>query len=355
MGAGVQAPTAPLVLPAPTRLSRSWLGGSLLLLGVAALVGVAVGPADLSVAAILAEFVDRLPFVTAESGLTDAQAAILWQIRMPRVVLGAMVGAALASSGAAYQGVFRNPLADPYLLGAAAGAGLGATGAFVAGLGSNPLALPFSAFVGALVGVATTYTLGRSVGGRSSTSVILAGVAVASFFTALQAFVQQRNSDLLREVYTWILGRLSTVGWGEVRLVLPWITFSIVGMLLHRRLLDVLGVGEEEADSLGLNAARVRLVVVLLATAATAAAVAVSGLIGFVGIIVPHTVRLMAGGSHRIVLPLSVVGGAAFMVLADVLARSMLSPSEVPIGVVTAFFGAPFFTIVLRRSTRNVL
>jgi iron complex transport system permease protein len=337
---------------APTRLTATWLGGAFAITLVAVLLGALVGPAGLGIRGVLVELLDGLPLVELDSSLTDQQAAVLWQIRLPRVVLGLLVGAALSASGAAYQGVFRNPLADPYLLGAAAGAGLGATLVIVAGLSDLPAAVPFAAFAGAGAAVAATWAMGRTVGGRSITSVILAGVAVASFLTAVQTFVQQRNVETLREVWSWILGSLATARWDDVVLILPWLSISLVALLLHRRHLDVLSVGEEEASGLGINAPRVRMIIVVLATAATAAAVAVSGLIGFVGIIVPHTIRLMAGGSYRRVLPLAVLLGGAFLVLADVLARVLLSPAELPIGVVTAFFGAPFFALVLRRSTR---
>ena len=182
---------------------------------------------------------------------------------------------------------------------------------------------------------------------------LVAGVAVAAFLTAAQTFVQQRNTDVIREVYSWILGRLGTAGWQEVLLLLPYAGVGITVVLLHRRLLDALAVGEEEARTLGVRPERVRIIVVLAATLATAGAVAVSGLIGFVGIIVPHAVRLLVGGSYRVILPLSVLGGGAFMVVADLVARSVLSPAEVPIGVVTAFIGGPFFLLVLRTSTRG--
>ena len=337
---------------AATRLTPAWLGGALAVTLGAVLVGALVGPAGLPAGDVVAELADAIPFVNVPSSLTEQQAAVLWMIRLPRVVLGLLVGAALAASGAAYQGVFRNPLADPYLLGAAAGAGLGATLAIVAGLNDLPAAVPAAAFAGAGVAVAATWAMGRTVGGRSITSVILAGVAVASFLTALQTFVQQRNVETLREVWSWILGSLATATWDDVVLILPWFAISLAGLLVHRRHLDVLSVGEEEAAGLGINAPRVRTVIVVAATAATAAAVAVSGLIGFVGIIVPHTIRLLAGGTYRRVLPLAVLGGGAFLVLADVLARLLMSPAELPIGVVTAFFGAPFFAVVLRRSTR---
>jgi iron complex transport system permease protein len=319
----------------------------------AALVAVLVGPVQLAPVAVLAELAGRLPLVDTDSGLSEQETAILWQLRLPRVVLGGLVGAMLALAGAAYQGVFRNPLADPYLLGAAAGAGLGATLAIAYGPDTSAWPvdlLPLAAFAGAVAGVVAAYALGRSGGARTTTTLILSGVAVAAFLTAVQTYVQQQKAETLREVYGWILGRLTTAGWREVGLVVPYALLSTAAILLHRRLIDVLAVGDDEAASLGVRAARVRLVVVAAATLATAAAVAVSGLIGFVGIIVPHTIRLVAGPSHRLLVPLSLVGGAAFLILADLVARTVMAPAELPIGVVTAFFGAPFFALVLRSS-----
>jgi iron complex transport system permease protein len=210
---------------------------------------------------------------------------------------------------------------------------------------------PAAAFIGGLAAVGATYLLGRSAARtRSTVSLILAGVAVASFLTAVQTYAQQRRATSTQEVYTFILGSLSTVGWRDVVLVLPYVAAAAVVLVLHRRLLDVMSLGDEEADASGINARRVRLVVVLAATLGTAAAVAVSGLIAFVGIIVPHTIRLVWGTSYRRILPLSVLLGGAFLVVADLVARTALAPAEVPIGVITAFFGAPFFLLVLRRA-----
>jgi len=329
------------------------LGLALVVVLGALLAGLLVGAVGLSPGRVLAELADRLPWVSVDSGLTEQQSAIVWELRLPRVVLAGLVGATLAAAGAAYQGVFRNPLADPYLLGVAAGAGLGATLGIVSAGSASP-AVPAAAFAGALAAAALTYALGGVAGGgRAGTTLILAGVAVAAFFTAVQTFVQQRHADSVREVYSWILGRLSTVGWTEVGLLAPYAVVSVVVLLLHRRLLDVLAVGEEEAAGLGVSAARVRLLVVAAATLGTAGAVAVGGLIGFVGLVVPHAVRLLTGSSYRVILPLSVLGGAAFLVLADLGARSILSPAEVPIGVITAFVGGPFFALVLRSSRRG--
>ncbi|HEX2240378.1 MAG TPA: iron ABC transporter permease [Actinomycetota bacterium] len=325
-------------------------------LGLAVSLGILVGPVALNFAGVVGEVVDRLPGVDVSSGLSEQQAAILWQLRMPRVVLAGLVGATLAMAGAAYQGAFRNPLADPYLLGVAAGAGLGATVA-IAYLPPSFLAidpLPLFAFIGALLGVSATYVLGRSGWrGRTTATLILAGVATASFLTAIQTYLQQRESDTVRQVYTWILGQLTTASWREVGLVLPYILICSLAIVLHRRLLDLLSVGDEEADSLGVNTRRVRLVIVVFASLGTAAAVAVSGLIGFVGVIVPHTVRLIFGASYRLVVPLSLTFGAAFLILADLVGRTVIAPAEIPIGVITAFLGAPFFLMVLRRVARQ--
>ena len=330
--------------------ARATLIGVLALV-VAVLAGLLVGPVRIAAADVFRWFVTLgdLP-----PGMSEQQEAILVDLRMPRVIVAGLVGASLAASGAAYQAVFRNPLADPYLLGAAAGAGLGATIAVAYGpAGAIDLTVPLAAFVGALVGVGLAYGLGRSsLGGRAATSLVLAGVAVASFLTAIQTFLQQQRSETLRQVYSWILGRLGTAGWDDVRLALPSVVLAVATLWAVRRLLDVMELGDLEAQSLGVNVARLRLVVVIAASLATAAAVAVAGLIGFVGIIVPHAVRMIVGGSYRSVLPLSVLFGASFMIFVDILARTVAAPAEIPIGVITALIGAPFFVAVLRRSGR---
>jgi iron complex transport system permease protein len=319
-----------------------------LTLAAAAVVGVLVGPVHMSLSTIVG-------ILLGGSTIDSSQASILWSLRLPRVVLGAIVGGMLAIAGAAYQGVFRNPLADPYLLGAAAGANLGATLAIAFAPGTTLIGVnvvPVAGFAGAAAAVAGAYVLGKTVTGlRSTTGLILAGVAIAAFFNAIQTFVQQSQTSTIRQVYSWILGRLVTAGWDGVLLVLPYIAISVIVIFLHRRLLDALSVGDEEVTSLGISARRVRLIVVVAATLGTAAAVAIAGTIAFVGIIIPHTVRLLVGRSYRVVVPLSMLFGAAFLVLADTLARTAVAPAELPIGVITAFIGAPFFIVVM-RSTR---
>lgn len=337
--------------PRPSRPGWAALtigGLSVVVVGVA---GLLLGAAGIAPSQVVRALLDALPLVDVDSTLTEIQLNVLYEIRAPRIVLGGMVGATLAVAGASYQGVFRNPLADPYLLGVAAGAGLGATIAFSLS-GEASFLAPF-AFVGGMTAVAVTYALGRSVGGRTTTSLILAGVAVAAFATAIQTFLLQRNSETLRQVYSWILGQLVTVGWGDVLGLLPYALVASVVMLFSRRMLDVLSIGDEEAGALGVNVVRFRWTVVIAATLATAAAVSVSGLIGFVGIIVPHTIRILFGASYRVIIPLSLLFGASFLMAADIVARTVVAPAELPIGVVTAFFGAPFFVMVLRSMRRS--
>lgn len=352
-----QNPGASLASVQAFRLPGWALAGSLAVLFLAAIVSAVVGPASISVGGVLLEVLDGLPLVDVDSGLSERQSVILWQWRFPRLVLGGLVGASLAMSGAGYQGVFRNPLAAPFLLGVAAGAGLGATMAIAYDVrfGVGPIdTIALFAFVGALSAVALSASIGRSAS-RSSAVLLLAGIAVASFLTAVQTFIMQRNSDTLREVYAWVFGRLSTAGWGEVVLLAPYVAVCSVVLMLFRRQLDVLRLGEEEAAALGVNTRRVRWAVLLASSLLVAAAVAVSGLIAFVGLVIPHVVRLLVGSSYRIVVPLSGVLGAGFLVLADVAARSVASPAELPIGVVTSFIGAPFFAMILWTSRRELL
>ncbi len=336
----------------PGRRTARAYGIAAAFLVVAVLGSALVGAADLNPLATVTALLDRIPFVDLHSSLSPLDRAVLYQIRMPRIVLGALVGGLLSLAGAGYQGVFRNPLVDSGLLGASAGAGLGATVAIVYLGGAGPSAVPVAAFVGALAGVAVAYAAG-AVGGPGTATLLLAGLAVGMFLTAIQTFVLQRSAQDIQQVYSWLLGSLATAGWGQVGEILPYTAVSTLVVLLHGRHLDVLSVGDEEARSLGLHPGRIRLLVVSACALAAATAVAVSGLIGFVGIIVPHAVRRLAGTSYRVVLPLSLLFGAGFLVLADTLARTVLAPGELPIGVVTALVGSPVFIWIL-RGTRSV-
>lgn len=339
---------------------RALIPASVLLV-IAAVVGVSVGPTSVSPVGVWNVIASHLPLLPHRH-VNAVDDAIVWQIRLPRVVLAAVVGAMLAGGGATYQGVFRNPLADPYLLGVAAGGGLGATAVIVSG-GSGEL-LPPAAFTGAVVAVALTYALGSTtrwdtgpgVVGVANSSIVLAGVAVGALFTAIQTYLMQQHLTTIQTVYSWILGQLTLASWSDVGTVLPYACVAGVAMLALAGRLDVLRVGEEEATTLGVDPARLRLALVAAATLGTGAAVAVSGLIGFVGIIVPHAVRLSTSSNYRVLLPVSMVAGAGFLILADVAARTVQAPAEIPLGVVTAIIGAPFFLYVLRsRRARAAL
>jgi len=349
----METAAAPVQDVRPRGLTPFWAGAAAVFLIASCAVGVFVGPVDLGYGPILASVGERLHLPGVTSALSPTEDAILWEIRVPRVVLGALVGGTLALAGATYQGVFRNPLADPYLLGVAAGAGLAATLAIAylpEGIRGQQI-LPVAAFVGGSIAVGLTYAVGRSAGReRDAATLVLAGVTVAAFLTAVQTFVQQQNADTLQQVYSWILGGLPSSGWSDVVLILPYIVVATAVIIAYRRIVDVLNLGDDEAASLGVDVRRVRLLLILAATVGTAAAVAVSGLIGFVGIIVAHAIRLVTGVGYRALLPLSFVVGAGFLVLADVVARTALAPAEIPLGVVTAFLGAPFFALVLRSS-----
>jgi len=336
---------------------RTALGAAAVFLVVAAGVAAFVGAADLNPLATAAALLDKIPFVRLPSSLSPVDRAVLFQIRLPRVAVGALVGGLLALAGAGYQGVFRNPLVDSGMLGASAGAGLGATLAIIYLGGEGPSVVPLAAFIGSLSGVAVAYLTGvaastRTILGDGVATLLLAGIAVGSFLTAVQTFFLQRSAQVdIQAVYSWLLGSLSAASWQQVTTILPYAAVSSAVILLHGRHLDVLAVGDDEARTLGMRPGLVRGLVVAAAALAAASAVAVSGLIGFVGIVVPHVARRLAGPSYTSVLPLSMLGGAGFLVLADTLARTVLSPAELPIGVVTALVGAPAFVWVLRGTT----
>ena len=314
---------------------------------VAAVGGLVIGPTSIGASRILGDVVAHVGI--GHSTLTNLQSTIIWQLRAPRMALGLLAGAMLAVAGATYQGVFRNPLADPYLLGVAAGAGLGATFAIVnlSGGLSTPSWTPLLAFVGAMAAVVTTWLIGGRSMRSNAATLILAGVAVSSLLTSAQTFLQQQSTGSIARVYIWLLGSLASASWHSVWMVVPYVVVCAAVCVGAGRALDVMSVGEDESRSLGLSVRRVRFVVIAASSLGTAAVVSAVGLIGFVGIIVPHIVRLLVGTSYRRILPISVVFGAAFLVIADTVARTVIAPSELPLGVVTALVGAPVFVVIL--------
>lgn len=321
-----------------------------LLLALALALSLAFGAAAIAPGDVLAALFAWLPGAPELSGTT---ATILNQIRIPHTVLVALTGAALATSGAAYQGVFRNPLADPYLIGVASGAGLGAVLVMARAWPSNPAgfyAVPAAAFLGALLAVAIVYSLARVGKTLPVTTLILAGVAFSSFATALSSFLMLRSEGELRRAISWLLGGASLSGWQPVVGMLPYVAIGLAILLFSGHLLNVLQLGEEQAQQLGLPVERIKVIILAAASLATAAAVAFSGVIGFIGLIVPHAVRLVWGADYRRLLPLALIAGASSLLLADLLARVLFAPQSLPVGLLTALAGAPFFLWLLRRA-----
>jgi len=284
---------------------------------------------------------------------SDTFRTILWNIRLPRTALIALVGAALAGSGAAYQGLFRNPLADPYLIGVASGAGLGAIAAMsikwpytVMGL----LAVPLAAFITSLLTVYIVYTIAHIGGSVPTTSLILAGVAVSSFAVSLTSFLMLRSTGEVRRAIGWLLGGVSLVSWDATLALIPYLAIGLITLVFTGYALNLLQFGDDQATQMGLNVRRAKFIIIVAASLVTAAAVSFAGIIGFVGLIVPHIVRIWWGVDYRRLIPLSILGGASVLLLADVLARIVLAPQELPVGIVTALAGAPFFLWVLRRA-----
>lgn len=322
-------------------------------LALALLAGTAIGPVRIAPADVLRVLLRHVLHVDAAvPALADT---IIWDIRLPRVVLAAAVGGTLAFSGAAYQGVFRNPLADPYLLGVASGAGFAAALVIV---GPLPLAyghvslVTLAALAGAVLATGATYLLARVGGSTPVTTLILAGIAVSALAVSATSYLMLANQEDSIRVLSWLLGSFNNATWGKLWFILPYAVPAATVIFLHGRLLNVMQLDEQQASQLGVDVERTRLLILLAASLAAAAAVAVAGIIGFVGLVVPHVVRLIAGPDYRRLLPLSAIAGAAFLVLADLGARVLASPQELPVGVVTAFVGAPYFLYLLRRQGR---
>lgn len=285
---------------------------------------------------------------------------IIWQIRMPVVVGAALVGAALSVAGVLFQGMLRNPLADPFLIGTSSGAALGATVAFVlpaaAVYGSFVSITPLLAFVGAMLSVLFVYAIARSGGSTPVVTLLLAGVVVNAVLVALQTLILTLSqfSDLgLQSLFNWVSGGISVVSWTPNLIVGALILAGMFGAFMLANSLDVFALGEDEAAYLGLHVERRKFVIIIVASLLTSAAVSISGLIGFVGLIVPHTMRLLLGPRHRLLLPASALGGAIFLTLADLLARTIIAPAVLPVGIFTALVGAPFFLYLLRRGKRD--
>jgi iron complex transport system permease protein len=290
--------------------------------------------------------------ISLTGALTESEKIIIFQIRLPRIILAGLAGAALSVAGTTYQGLFRNPLADPYLIGVAQGAGLGAIIGFLLPSAWQIATIPVLAFAGAVIAVLIVSSIARVGKSLPMTTLILAGVALGAFLGAIMSYLMIASGEKLHSIVLWLLGTLSIANWSQVLMVTPYILIGIIVICLYARPLNVMQLDEEQAQQLGINVERVKIILLVAATLITAAAISFCGIIGFVGIIIPHAVRLIWGPDHRFLLPLSTVAGAIFLILADTAARTLLAPAEIPIGVITAFIGAPFFLYLLRQKKR---
>ncbi len=322
----------------------------LLFLGLALLISLAIGSV----------FIPPGEVWRALTGAATSETfrTIVLDIRLPRTALIALVGAALAGSGAAYQGLFRNPLADPYLIGVASGAALGAVLAMSVNWPYTTLgllAVPLASFAASLLTVYLVYTFAHVGGSVPTTNLILAGVAFSSFATALTSFLMLRSTGEVRRALGWLLGGVSLVGWDVTLTLVPYLVIGLTVLVLNGYALNLLQFGDDQARQMGLDARRAKIIIIVAASLVSAAAVSFAGIIGFVGLVVPHIVRIWWGVDYRRLIPLSILGGASILLFADVLARVIMAPQELPVGIVTALAGAPFFLWVLRRAKNQGL
>jgi iron complex transport system permease protein len=322
----------------------------LLLLGVA-LLAVGLGAVWISPVATLRLTAWKLGVGDRPGGIPSSAAVILFQLRLPRVVLAMLVGAALAVSGTVFQALFRNPMADPAIVGVSSGAALGAIVVIVLGGGAllGGLAVSGAAFGGAVIVALAVYRLARIGPAVHVATLLLAGIAVAAVISAFISLIMAFSGEEIRSIYFWLLGGLGARGWRAVAVAAPLVAAGVAAALLSRRDLNLLALGEERAAQLGLDVERFKRRAVATGAILAAAAVSAAGVIGFVGLMTPHLLRLLLGADHGRLLPAVVVGGAAFLVLADLAARTVLSPEEIPVGAVTALLGGPFFLYLLRR------
>ena len=319
-----------------------------------------IGTAKVSVLDIFKIIGSKIPLISEYidiSNIADSSMSIIWNLRLPRVLLGAIIGASLSVAGAAFQGMFKNPMADPYVIGISSGAALGAALAIVLKIDINIFkisSITIFAFMGALIAVFTVYNIARVKNKIPVTTLLLAGVAVGQFLTSIMSFMMILSDKDMVKITYWTLGNLSGKGWDPVlAIALPSIICIIV-INFFAQDLNILLTGEESAQSLGVDVEKTKTYILLLGTFITAIAVSVSGIIGFVGLIIPHIVRLLIGPDHRILLPASALLGSIFMIFADTIARTLISPIEIPVGIITALFGGPFFIYLLRSKKKSI-
>lgn len=324
----------------------------------ALIISLCFGSVSIPVADVVRTLINRVSGTAPEVRADRTLVTIIWDLRLARALLAALVGASLAGSGVVFQGLFRNPLAEPFIIGASSGAALGATIAIITGGGATLLglgAVPGAAFVGAIGAVGLVFVIARSGSSEPpAVSLLLAGTALSALFSSIVSFLMSMQDKDLHKIFFWILGGFSGLSWNSFFSVLPYSLVSLIVLFFLSRPLDIMAFGEESAKGMGLSVGHARLLIVIFASIATAAAVATCGIIGFVGLIAPHIARLLVGHLHRRLLPAACLIGAVLLVLADVAARVVLAPMEIPVGVLTAMLGAPFFLYLLKTRQHSL-
>ena len=338
----------------PRTTHRFVLAGMVVLLGVSILAGVAFGSVGISPVTSVQLFAWKFHLAARPAGVPESTVLILFQLRLPRVLLGALVGAALAAAGTLFQALFRNPMADPAIIGVSSGAALGAILVILAGGGAvaGGLAIPGAAFLGAVATAFLVYRLARLGPSVQVATLLLSGIAVAAIISAGISMVMTLSGQDIRSIYFWLLGGLGSASWQRLALAVPFVVLGVALAVSRAGDLNLTALGEERAGQLGLEVEGFKRLMLGTGSILTAAAVSVSGLIGFVGLMTPHILRLVVGSDHRRLLPASILGGASFMILADLAARTAIRPEEIPVGAVTALLGGPFFLYLLRRERR---
>jgi iron complex transport system permease protein len=326
---------------------------AIVLIAVAA-SSIAIGSTDIPFIDVFKVFMSRLFSLSIIPDYPASMYTIIFDIRLPRILMAGLVGAALAVAGAAYQGMFHNPLADPYLTGVSQGAALGAVIGFLIPAAIPSIYIPLLAFMGAILSAMSVFFIARTGKVVPITTLILGGVAVGAFLSSITSYLITVSGNKVHSIIFWLLGTFSIADWNSVAVTAPYIACGIIVIMIFARPLNIMQLDEEQAQQLGINVERVKLVILLAATISTAAAVCFCGAIGFVGIIVPHAIRIIFGPDYRLLLPMSMLTGAGFLILADTASRTLLAPTEIPVGVITALIGAPFFLYVLRKRKQAI-
>jgi iron complex transport system permease protein len=324
-----------------------------LLLAVTVVLSVALGAVTIPLGNVFSILLNKFPWIELPVEWPAYFGTILWEIRLPHTILVGLTGAALGGSGAAFQGLFRNPLADPYLIGVASGAGMGAI-LTMALPWAGPYLIPIGAFFGAVSTIFLVYSLARVGKMVPLTTLILAGVALGSLTAAITSLIILLSDSVIHQALSFLYGGSAVAGWEPIKIAVPYFLTGIIMLSLSGHTLNVLQFGEEQARQLGLSVEKVKIFIILAASLTTAAAVSFSGVIGFVGLVVPHIIRLVWGGNYKKLIPLSILGGAATLLASDLTARIILAPQTIPVGIVTALIGAPFFLWILRRAKKEV-